>query len=58
MVATASLAERYHPRIMASERVRRRIESLLDEADEAAAQNDWATVGKRARAALTFDPEN
>ncbi len=43
---------------MPSERIQRRIDSLLDEADEAAAENNWATVSARAQAALTFDPDN
>ena len=43
---------------MASERVRRRIDSLLDEAEVAVAQKDWATVRDRAEAVLTLDPDN
>ena len=43
---------------MASERVQRQIDRLLDEADEAAAQQDWETVRARAQHVLTFDPEN
>ena len=39
-------------RIRPSERIRRRIESLLDEADGAVRQNDWGTVRARAEAAL------
>jgi tetratricopeptide (TPR) repeat protein len=41
-----------------SERVRRRVASLLDQADAAAERNDWTTVRARAEAALAFDPEN
>ena len=48
----------YHSLIMASERVQRRIDLLLDEADEAFAQDDWSRVGDRARRALLLDPEN
>ena len=43
---------------MASERGKRRIERLLDEADEAVSRLDWETVRDRAQAALVFDPEN
>ncbi len=43
---------------MASERGKRRIERLLDEADEAVSQLDWETVRDRAQAALVFDPDN
>ena len=43
---------------MVSERVQRQIDHLLDEAEEAAAKQDWATVRDRTRHALTFDPEN
>ena len=43
---------------MASERVQRRIERLLDEADEAVSRYDWEAVRQAARAVLRFDPEN
>ena len=43
---------------MASERSQRRIERLLDEADEAAAHLDWETVRTRAQAVLAFDSQN
>ena len=43
---------------MASDRSTRRIERLLDEADEAAVRNDWDTVRARARTVIAFDPEN
>jgi tetratricopeptide (TPR) repeat protein len=43
---------------MASERIQRQIERLLDEADGASAVGDWETVRARARAALNFDPGN
>ncbi len=43
---------------MASERIQRRIDSLLDEADQAIANEDWATVASRARAVLRLDAEN
>ncbi len=43
---------------MASDRSTRRIERLLDEADEAAVRLDWETVRARATAVFAFDPEN
>ena len=43
---------------MASERLQRQIERLLDEADEAISQEDWSTVASRARAVLRIDPGN
>lgn len=43
---------------MASERIQRRIDRLLDEADEAVVDLNWAIVRDRAQAALTLDPEN
>ena len=43
---------------MASERRQRRIERLLDEAEEAVSILDWSTVRERAQAVLAFEPEN
>lgn len=43
---------------MASERLQRQIERLLDEADQAIASEDWPTVLSRARSVLAIDPEN
>jgi len=43
---------------MASERIQRRIDSLLDEADQAIAKEDWPTVASRVRSVLAIDPEN
>lgn len=43
---------------MPSERIQRQIDRLLDEAEAALAQLDWATVRARAEAALALDPEN
>ena len=43
---------------MPSERIQRRIEKLLDEADEAYAQQDWEVVETTASSALGLDPEN
>ena len=43
---------------MASERIQRRIELLLDEADDAVSRSDWAVVRDRAQNVLAFDPDN
>ena len=43
---------------MANERVQRRIDRLLDQADEAMEQLDWETVRDRAQTVLGLDPEN
>ena len=43
---------------MASDRIQRRINQLLDEADGAVAALDWDVVRSRAEAVLAFDPEN
>ena len=43
---------------MASERVQRRIERLLDQIEEAADQLNWVEVQERANALLAYDPEN
>ena len=43
---------------MASERLQRRIEQLLDEADEAISQFDWEKVRQCAQAVLAIDPGN
>jgi len=43
---------------MASERIQRHIDSSLDEADQAVANEDWPTVASRARAVLRMDHEN
>ena len=43
---------------MASERVHRRIELLLDEADQAIGQSDWSVVRDRAQNVLALDPSN
>ena len=43
---------------MASERIQRRIETLLDEADEAVANSDWAVVRDCAQNVLRLDPDN
>ena len=46
------------PPIMASDRLRRQIERLLAEAEEVITNEDWSTVGSRARSVLAIDPEN
>ena len=43
---------------MATERLRRQAEQLLDEAQEAVVRLDWAVVRDRARAVLSLDQEN
>ena len=43
---------------MASERVQRRIDRLLDQIEEAVDQLDWSTVRDRAQAVLALDREN
>ena len=43
---------------MASERIQRHIDSSLDEADQAVANEDLPTVASRARAVLRIDHEN
>jgi len=43
---------------MVSVRIQRRIDALLDEADEAVTADDWKTVRQRANAALSFDANN
>ena len=43
---------------MASERIQRRIDILLDEADEAIARSDWPTVRDRAQNVIALDHEN
>ena len=43
---------------MSSDRMRRQIDRLLDEAEEAISQRDWVTVGNRAQDVLRLDPAN
>ena len=42
---------------MATERFRRRIEQLLDEAEEALTQLDWGTVSARVTAVMSLEPD-
>ena len=48
----------YYLPIMASERVQRTIEGLLDVAEQAVGRSDWDLVEDRAQNVLAFDPEN
>ena len=43
---------------MATERLRRRIENLLDEAEAAISQHDWEMVRGHAQSVLALDPDN
>src|SRR5262245_30446420 len=43
---------------MVSERIQRRIDSLLDEADAAMSRLEWGVVRERAAAVLAADPDN
>ena len=43
---------------MTSERVQRRIDQLLDEADQAIGERDWARVRVTAETVLRLDSEN
>lgn len=43
---------------MPSERIQRRIDSLLDEADQALNAGDWEVLRDRANNVLSLDPEN
>ena len=43
---------------MASERIQRQIDRLLDEAEEAVNQGDWAVVEDRSGKVLALDPDN
>ena len=43
---------------MASERLKRQIDRLLDEVEAAVSQLDWLVVRDRTQAVLALDPEN
>ena len=43
---------------MPSERIQRRIDALLDEAEAAMSAGDWSAVAEKARAVLAMDPDN
>jgi len=45
-------------RAMTSERLQRRLEAFLDQAEEASDRGDWNLVADRARAVLAFDENN
>ena len=51
-------APTYYFPIMASERLQRQIDRLLDEAEEAITRFDWDALLQRAEAVLAMDPEN
>ena len=51
-------AQDYHPLIMASERVQRQIDRLLDEAEAAIVEHSWTVARDRAQSVLAIDPEN
>ncbi len=48
----------YYPLIMASERLQRQVDRLLDYAAEAVAQGDWELVRDSSQKVLVVDPEN
>ncbi len=48
----------YYFPIMATERLQRRIERLLDEAEEAVSELNWTVVRDRAQSVLGLDPDN
>ena len=43
---------------MASDRLKRQIDGLLDEVEEAVSALDWVGVRDRTKAVLALDPEN
>ncbi|MSQ15304.1 MAG: hypothetical protein EXR50_05525, partial [Dehalococcoidia bacterium] len=43
---------------MTSERIQRQIDALLDDAEQAIKNSDWALVRDRAKQVLTMDPDN
>ncbi|MCH8206858.1 MAG: protein kinase [Chloroflexi bacterium] len=43
---------------MATDRIQRQIDRLLDEAEDGVSRLDWEVVRDRARAVLVFDPDN
>lgn len=53
-----SVRQRYYSSIMATERLQRRIEKLLDEAEEAVSDLNWSLVRDRAQAVLGLDLDN
>ena len=48
----------YHPLTMPSERVQRRVDRLLDQAEEAVEALDWSRVREVAGSILVVDPDN
>ena len=51
-------APTYYFPIMASDRIQRQIDRLLDEAEDAFDQRDWGRLGDRVKRALLLDAEN
>ena len=43
---------------MATERIQRQVDRLLDEAEEALAQRNWEAVRERAQDAVAIDQDN
>ena len=43
---------------MATERIQRQVDRLLDEAEEALAQRNWEAVRERAKDAVAIDQDN
>ena len=54
----AKLAPSRGESLVVSERIQRQIDRLLDEAEEAASELDWAVVRDRATAVLAYQSEN
>ena len=48
----------YYSRIMASDRIQRQIEHLLDEVEDGISRYDWEAVRQATNAVLAIDPEN
>ncbi len=48
----------YYFSIMASDRIQRQVDRLLDEAESAFAQRDWVALREHAQSVLDLDPHN
>ena len=48
----------YYPLIVASERIQRRVERLLDEIEQESDQDNWQRVLELAKQVLGFSPDN
>ena len=51
-------SSRYYSSIMATERMQKRVDILLDQAEDAIAKSDWDLVRDRAQNVLALDPNN